>query len=142
MVASGAEEAEGASIEPLTEMVYTKCGELVFEAVPGLVLQLIAVLNAKENTTSVFVSLVISTASAAFTGTTIFWDFDTDPKKRKDSVGHCLFTPPHPLPPFLRPFPSLPHNEAAWARRRTTLTAVSGDLTQRHVHWPPVGHLP
>ncbi|GMI33238.1 hypothetical protein TeGR_g2776, partial [Tetraparma gracilis] len=82
-VASGAETTEGTTVDPLTEMVYTKAGELVFEAVPGLVLQLVAALNAKENTTSVFVSLVISTASAALTGTTIFWDIDTDPQKRK-----------------------------------------------------------
>ncbi|GMI39819.1 hypothetical protein TeGR_g13927, partial [Tetraparma gracilis] len=64
-------------------MAYTKGGELVFEAIPGLVLQLIAALNAKENTTSVFVSVVISTASAALTGTTIFWDYDTGPEQRK-----------------------------------------------------------
>jgi hypothetical protein len=82
-VASGAETAEGTTMDPLTEMVYPKGGELVFEAVPGLALQLVAALNAKENTISVFVSLIISTASAALTGTTIFWDVDTDPVKRK-----------------------------------------------------------
>ncbi|GMI53009.1 hypothetical protein TeGR_g2903 [Tetraparma gracilis] len=87
-VASGAETAEGSTMDPLGEMVYTKGGELVFEAVPGLVLQLVAALNAKENTISVFVSLIISTASAALTGTTIFWDIDTDPEKRKSNVGH------------------------------------------------------
>ena len=87
-VASGAEAAAGASIDPLMEMVYTKGGELVFEAVPGLVLQLVAAINAKENTTSVFVSLIISTASAALTGTSIFWDIDTDPAKRKGNVGY------------------------------------------------------
>ncbi|GMI30191.1 hypothetical protein TeGR_g14227 [Tetraparma gracilis] len=82
-VASGAEAAEGASMDPLAEMIYTRGGELVFEAVPGLVLQLVAALNAEENTTSVFASLIISTASAALTGTTVFWDIDTDPGKRK-----------------------------------------------------------
>ena len=66
-------------------MVYTKCGELVFEAVPGLVLQLVAVLTAEKNTTSAYVSLVISTASAALTGTTLFWDIDTDPEKKKNN---------------------------------------------------------
>jgi hypothetical protein len=83
-------------MDPLMEMTYTKAGELVFEAVPGLVLQLVAMLNAKENTTSVFVSLIISTASAALTGTTIFWDIDTDPGKRRTNVGHRPFNPPHP----------------------------------------------
>jgi hypothetical protein len=82
-VASGAESAPGAVLEPLAEMGYTKAGELVLEAVPGLVLQLVAALTAEKNTTSAFVSLAISTASAALTGTTLFWDIDTDPGKRK-----------------------------------------------------------
>ena len=34
-VASGAEQAPGAAISPLTEMVSTKMGELFFEAIPG-----------------------------------------------------------------------------------------------------------
>ncbi|GMI42282.1 hypothetical protein TeGR_g9462 [Tetraparma gracilis] len=84
-VASGAESPPGATTDPLTTMVYNKVGELVFEAVPGLVLQLVAVLTTDEVTTSAYVSLLISTASAAFTGTTMFWDIDTDPGKRKGS---------------------------------------------------------
>jgi hypothetical protein len=65
-------------------MVYTKGGELVFEAIPGLVVQLVAALTATEkNTTSAYVSLFISTASAALTATSLFWDADTDPGKRK-----------------------------------------------------------
>jgi hypothetical protein len=60
-------------------MVVTKCGELVLEAIPGLVLQLVAVLTAEKNTASAFVSIFISTASAALTGTKIFWVIDTDP---------------------------------------------------------------
>jgi hypothetical protein len=64
-------------------MVYTKGGELVFEAVPGLVVQLVAAITAEKNTTSAYVSLFISTASAALTATTMFWDIDTDPGKRK-----------------------------------------------------------
>ena len=34
-VASGAEQPPGAYQSPLQEMVYTKAGELVFEAIPG-----------------------------------------------------------------------------------------------------------
>jgi hypothetical protein len=64
-------------------MVYTKAGELVFEAIPGLVVQLVAALTAEKNTTSAYVSLFISTTSAALTATTMFWDMDTDPGKRK-----------------------------------------------------------
>jgi hypothetical protein len=34
-VASGAEQVPGSAMTPLHEMVYTKGGELVFEAIPG-----------------------------------------------------------------------------------------------------------
>jgi hypothetical protein len=34
-VASGTEQLPGASMNPLTEMVCTKGGELFFEAIPG-----------------------------------------------------------------------------------------------------------
>ena len=38
-VASGAEQQPGQAFNPLTEMAATKFGELTFEAVPGLVIQ-------------------------------------------------------------------------------------------------------
>ncbi|GMI33432.1 hypothetical protein TeGR_g8521, partial [Tetraparma gracilis] len=47
-VASGAEQLPGAAISPLMEMICTKTGELFFEAIPGLVLQLVALLNAEQ----------------------------------------------------------------------------------------------
>jgi hypothetical protein len=34
-VSSGAEQLPGAAVGPLTEMIYTKAGELFFEAIPG-----------------------------------------------------------------------------------------------------------
>ena len=34
-VASGAEQAPSAGFSPLKEMLFTKCGELFFEAIPG-----------------------------------------------------------------------------------------------------------
>jgi hypothetical protein len=34
-VASGAEQLPGAAVSPLVEMLYTKGGELFFEAIPG-----------------------------------------------------------------------------------------------------------
>jgi hypothetical protein len=86
-------------------MAITRLGELVFEAVPGLVLQLIAALTTEKNTTSAFVSLFISTASAALVGTTMFYDLDTSPAKRKGDPGtYPLSVIVHPLP-FLTPPP-------------------------------------
>ncbi|GMI30077.1 hypothetical protein TeGR_g6475 [Tetraparma gracilis] len=82
-VASGAEQPTGAAMNPLMEMIYTKGGELVLEAIPGLVLQLVALLSVKERATSAYISIAISTASTALTATTLFWDNDTDPGLRK-----------------------------------------------------------
>ncbi|GMI24966.1 hypothetical protein TeGR_g5962, partial [Tetraparma gracilis] len=82
-VASGAEQIPGAAISPLMEMIATKCGELFFEAIPGLVLQLVALLNAEQISEVAITSILISTASTALTATTMFWDSDTDPGARK-----------------------------------------------------------
>ncbi|GMI25822.1 hypothetical protein TeGR_g8117 [Tetraparma gracilis] len=83
-VASGEEQIPGAAMTPLTEMIYTKAGELMFEAIPGLVLQLVALLNAETSKVAI-VSILVSTASTALTATTMFWDVDTDPASRKRS---------------------------------------------------------
>ncbi|GMI24568.1 hypothetical protein TeGR_g5832 [Tetraparma gracilis] len=82
-VASGAEQLPGAATTPLQEMLFTKGCELVFEAIPGLVLQLAALLVAEEKNTSAIISIFISAASTALTSTTLFWDHDTDPFERK-----------------------------------------------------------
>jgi hypothetical protein len=51
----------------------------------SLVLQLVALLNAKETSNVAIGSIMISTASTALTATTMFWDWDTDPGNRKRS---------------------------------------------------------
>ncbi|GMI39863.1 hypothetical protein TeGR_g2686 [Tetraparma gracilis] len=82
-VASGAEQLPGAAFGPLSEMLYTKCGELFFEAIPGLILQLVALLNADQASNIAIGSILVSIASTALTSTTMFWDADTDPGARK-----------------------------------------------------------
>ncbi|GMI20900.1 hypothetical protein TeGR_g4684 [Tetraparma gracilis] len=82
-VASGAEQLPGAAASPLVEMIWTKGGELFFEAIPGLVLQLVALLNAEQVSNVAIGSILMSTASTALTATTMFWDVDTDPGTRK-----------------------------------------------------------
>ena len=62
----------------------TKLLELAVEALPGLTLQLVAFIkNGSENTTSAYVSIFLSTASAAMTVTAFFFDLDVDPSERK-----------------------------------------------------------
>jgi hypothetical protein len=82
-VASGAEQLPGSAETPLMEMAYSKSGEMVFEAVPGMVLQFSAILTAKRRSNRALVSLLISAASAGLTATSLFFDVDVDPGVRK-----------------------------------------------------------
>ena len=68
-VASGADAKDGATLEPLHEMAVTRICEMVFEALPGLVLQLMVLITAKEKKARAVVSVLLSAASAAMTGT-------------------------------------------------------------------------
>jgi hypothetical protein len=76
-VASGAEPPLGAALSPLTEMGLTKAGELICEALPGLVLQLISLMKTKDVGTAAVASVFMSLASAALTATTQFNDNET-----------------------------------------------------------------
>jgi hypothetical protein len=92
-VASGAEQLSGAVVSPLHEMNYSKAGEMVFESVPGLVLQSVAILRAKERSTVAVVSLLISAASTGLTATTMFYDNDVEPGTRKRNPVWCGVIP-------------------------------------------------
>jgi hypothetical protein len=82
-VASGAEQQAGSALSPLNEMSMSKGIEMVFEAIPGFVLQSIAIISVQERSTTAVVSLLISAASTGLTATTIFYDIDVDPGMRK-----------------------------------------------------------
>ncbi|GMI41994.1 hypothetical protein TeGR_g8255 [Tetraparma gracilis] len=82
-VASGAEQAPGAPLNPLIEMFAGKCGEMFAEAIPGLVIQAIAYLQAPEKTFVMTGSLLTSALSTAMTSTTLFYDIDVAPDKRR-----------------------------------------------------------
>ena len=72
-VASGAEQQPGAVIAPLVEMAAGKAIEVATEGVPGLVLQLFAVLmsSSKERSTLALLSIAISAASTGLAGTSM-----------------------------------------------------------------------
>ncbi|GMI52766.1 hypothetical protein TeGR_g10861 [Tetraparma gracilis] len=81
-VSSGAEQQPGAPMSPMFEMTLSRCSELVFEALPGMVLQSVVLLRKKEKTMTAIGSLLISAASASMTSTTSFFDADVDPSRR------------------------------------------------------------
>ncbi|GMI43183.1 hypothetical protein TeGR_g14391 [Tetraparma gracilis] len=82
-VASGVEQQAGAAFAPLKEMVATKMSELVFEAAPGLVLQMVALMTAERMSKTAILSILISVASTALTATTMSYDMETDPGYKK-----------------------------------------------------------
>jgi hypothetical protein len=66
-VASGAKQQQGAAFAPLLELAYAKGAEVAVESVPGLVLQLIAVLSSSASKREL-VSIAISAASTGLAG--------------------------------------------------------------------------
>jgi hypothetical protein len=68
------------------EMTANKCIELFAEGIPGIIIQLSAIvstINSGENVKLMaFLSLAVSLLTTGFTSATISDDFDTDPQKR------------------------------------------------------------
>jgi hypothetical protein len=82
-VADGVERVEGAPLDPFMEMAICKLIEMTFEAIPGGLAQATFLLNGGDWTTAAAVSVCLSCLSTAFTASTLVYDFDTDPKRRK-----------------------------------------------------------
>jgi hypothetical protein len=82
-VAGGAERIEGAPLDPFAEMAICKLTEMTFESIPGGLAQAIFVLTGGDWTTAAVVSIGLSCVSTAYTASTLVYDFDTDPTKRK-----------------------------------------------------------
>jgi hypothetical protein len=92
-VASGAEEKAGAAMVPLMEMTTSKSLEMVFESIPGFLLQSMAILSAKDRSATAVISLLISAAATGLTATTMFYDVDVDPGMRKRNPIWCGVIP-------------------------------------------------
>jgi hypothetical protein len=82
-VAGGAERVEGAPMDPFIEMVVCKISELTFESIAGGLAQAIFLLNGGEWTTVAVISVGLSCLSTAFIVTTLEFDLDNDPTRRK-----------------------------------------------------------
>ena len=64
-------------VEPAFVLMFAKSTELTFEAVPGLVIQLYAVLTLPASSTISFVSISASAATVAFNVTIMYYERDT-----------------------------------------------------------------
>ena len=84
-VARGDEHIAGCPVDPLTELMVSKCVELVCESIPGALLQMLLLLMYNHWTTAAILSILISCLSTAFTATIVAYDNDTNVAKRKES---------------------------------------------------------
>lgn len=91
---SGAEGAEYQVVSPLTEMTLCKCIEAVFEAIPGLILQIYALLPADEKKLDALVSILMSAATIGFTSSMLLYDWDTSHQRIETSPRISTTTSP------------------------------------------------
>ncbi|GMI13689.1 hypothetical protein TrLO_g3306 [Triparma laevis f. longispina] len=92
-VGSGVEKEEYQFLTPLAEMTVCKCTEFVFEAVPSSVVQIFALLLAKEKKLDALISILVSAATIAFSSSMISYDFDTSPDKRHKNPAFYGYVP-------------------------------------------------
>ena len=81
-VGGGEEHVPGAPLDPLSEMVFGKICEVLFEALPCSMLLAIFLLNGGDVTTAALVSIVLSCLSTSFTMSILAYDLDTSALQR------------------------------------------------------------
>jgi hypothetical protein len=85
-VAMGAEQEKDTDLDPMMEMTFSKVIELFAEGIPGIIIQLSAIvstINSGESVTmTAYLSLAVSLLTTGFISATISYDYDTDPQKR------------------------------------------------------------
>ena len=85
-VASGAKISKGQAVDPVMEMTCTKCAEMFAEAIPGVIIQLSAILSGDGGTsTGATVSLAVSALTTGFVSASLSYDWDTDPRGRSEN---------------------------------------------------------
>ena len=84
-VAHGSERDALHIVDPRTMLIISKCVELVFEALPGLVLQLYAYFTLVQSSGFALVSISASAATIAFNVSSIYFDLDTASTSRESN---------------------------------------------------------
>jgi hypothetical protein len=83
-VATGAKQEVGVAVEAITEMTIVKCIEMFAETIPGMIIQLMAIVTSdKDVGTSAWLSVAVSAITTGFASATISYDWDTDPARRE-----------------------------------------------------------
>jgi hypothetical protein len=93
-VATGAKQEVGAALDPMLEMTCMKMAEMFAEAIPGVIIQLMAIAASdKEVGTSAWLSVAVSAITTGFASATISYDYDTEPGKRKQAPDFYGYIP-------------------------------------------------
>jgi hypothetical protein len=93
-VATGAKQEVGASVDPMFEMTGMKVCEMFAEAIPGVIIQLMAIAtNDKDIRTTAWLSVAVSAITTGFASATISYDWDTDPAKREQAPDFYGYIP-------------------------------------------------
>jgi hypothetical protein len=93
-VASGAKQEVGAAYDPMLEMTIMKVYEMFAEAIPGVIIQLMAIATSdKDVGTSAWLSVAVSAITTGFASATISYDWDTDPAKREETPDFYGYIP-------------------------------------------------
>jgi hypothetical protein len=93
-VATGAKQEVGAATDPMFEMTWMKCIEMFAEAIPGVIIQLMAIATSgKDVGTSAWLSVAVSAITTGFASATISYDWDTDPARRESAPDFYGYIP-------------------------------------------------
>ena len=86
-VAAGVKQDVELMFSPLVELTIIKCIEMFAEAIPSLIIQLMALLwstTTKEGvSTAALISLIASAITTGYTSATVSYDYDTNPNARR-----------------------------------------------------------
>jgi hypothetical protein len=96
-VAKGEKQEAGQALDALAELTFMKVIEMFAEAIPGVVIQLMAIAtNDGEVAFAAWLSLAVSALTTGFASATINYDYDTDPVKRDQVPDFYGYVPANP----------------------------------------------
>jgi hypothetical protein len=84
-VASGQKQQPGDPVAPFMMLTISKILEMVAEAIPALILQSAILMAITDPSMVAVVSIVFSCLAIAYTSTTIAYDMETDPTRRRNN---------------------------------------------------------
>ncbi|GMI31785.1 hypothetical protein TeGR_g9820 [Tetraparma gracilis] len=83
-VAAGNENDDGlATMDPLQELVFSKAIEMAMESIPCAIIQSRAFIISEDRSRAALASIIIGCCTTGFAAATMWFDWDTSPKKRK-----------------------------------------------------------